>query len=156
MSITLTAFFPEVLRTLQVLRSDPVIKLKTIIWHGSSYRFRKGQCRVNSMSGGDLRRTNAEDFLAEIINIAGARQLSDLWGLYHDVQVYMQERILQSLLPHWEISYLPLDIPSSTSTSIEGSRDGQHCTDCCREQGRVIEENFLEGFGYILDKLSKT
>ena len=90
MAISLTKFVPEVLKTLHVLRSDTGIKLKPIIWHGSSYRFRRSQCE--NSTGDTEMGIRAEEYLAAILergnqkNAAGDRRVEDPWGLYHDTQ----------------------------------------------------------------------
>ena len=100
----------------------------------------------------------------------------DPWDIYHDTQgtspflpndhlykcrgiVYLQERILRLLLPHWDIIFLPLDIASTDQTSdIEtpGPTGGleRPCDRCCREEARMTRDNFLGGLGFILDALS--
>jgi hypothetical protein len=75
----------------------------------------------------------------------------------------MQERILQSVLPHWNIIFLPLDIdvasfvklkPNNASDGLREGR-GRNCSRCCREEENAVGEYFLGGLGFILDKLSK-
>jgi hypothetical protein len=91
MAVTRTKFLPEVLRTLHVLRSDAGIKLKPIVWHGSSYRFRRRQCEDTIIGGNEDSGIRVEEYLAAILegenkNATDVRQLDDPWGLYHDTQ----------------------------------------------------------------------
>lgn len=180
MTVTITKFIPEVLQTLQVLRSDTGVRLKPIIWHGSLYRFRRSQCEYSRDDAEVGKR--AEEYLATILerrsekNVAGNRQTEDPWGLYHDTQgnlfhfsearsynepgtVYMQERILQSLLPHWNITFLPLDVSLKSSTKSnsntgrgEQPKGRRHCAECCREEESAVGEKFLAVLGFLLDK----
>jgi hypothetical protein len=90
MSVTISKFLPEVLRTLRVLRSDAGIKLKTIIWHGSLYRFRRGQ-REDSTDG-FATGARAEEYFSAILekwsknHTTGGGNEEDFWNLYYDTQ----------------------------------------------------------------------
>ena len=92
MTATLAKFVPEVLQTLYVLRSDDEIRIKPIIWHGSSYRFRVDLCE-HSRNVDDLgTATSPEEYFTHILertngkNVAVDSRAEDLWGLYHDTQ----------------------------------------------------------------------
>ena len=77
--------------------------------------------------------------------------------------VYMQERILQAILPHWNIIFLPLDVDfiSFAKTTVNNASGGEHkqrsrkCTRCCQEEDKAIGSTFLGGLGYVLHKMSR-
>jgi hypothetical protein len=178
---TLAKFVPEVLQTLYVLRSDDGIRMKPIIWHGSSYRFRVDLCEHSRNVEEGI---SAEEYFTRILertnekHVAVDRREENLWGLYHDTQgtyvflssqgrpcnmdtVYMQERILQAILPQWNIIFLPLDVGITSLAKADNAsggpqeRRGQKCTRCCREEDRAIGSTFLGGLGYALHKISR-
>ena len=74
----------------------------------------------------------------------------------------MQERILKSILPHWNITFLPLnvDVTSLAKSKWDAARGGLHegrgrnCTRCCQEEEKTVGEKFLGVLGFILDNSS--
>ncbi|KAJ7729539.1 hypothetical protein DFH07DRAFT_1066201 [Mycena maculata] len=85
---TVTRFIPEVLQSLHTLQNDPSIRTKLLLWHASWF------------SG-----------FIELKNFHSTR-VDDPWALYYNAQVYMQNYLLNILLPHHGVYFLPRMAPS--------------------------------------------
>ncbi|KAK7057488.1 hypothetical protein R3P38DRAFT_2497937 [Favolaschia claudopus] len=85
---TVTRFIPEVLQSLGAVQQDPLIRHKTLAWHASWF-------------------LGPQDFHA-------ALQMDDPWALYYSAQggMYMQNRLLTALLPHYNVHFLSPIAPS--------------------------------------------
>jgi hypothetical protein len=73
--------------------------------------------------------------------------------------VYMQERILQSLLPQWNITFLPLDVSLNSLTKSKSNtgrgelpKGRRQSAECYQEEESTVGEKFLGGLGFLLDK----
>ncbi|KAG7090987.1 hypothetical protein E1B28_010054 [Marasmius oreades] len=95
---TLTRFLPSVLETFRILRHDRVIRNKALLWHGSWYS--QPSC-LNPLEMGIILPENA---LCGSVN-------NDYWLLYYNAQVYMQNYLLQVLLPYYGIPFIPQAVP---------------------------------------------
>ncbi|KAJ7502886.1 hypothetical protein B0H11DRAFT_607882 [Mycena galericulata] len=85
---TVTRFIPEVLQSLRTLQADPLIRSKILVWHASWF---SGFVELKSFS---------------------SKNVGDPWALYYNAQVYMQNYLLSTLLPHSGVYFLPRITPS--------------------------------------------
>ncbi|KAH7921282.1 hypothetical protein BV22DRAFT_1132418 [Leucogyrophana mollusca] len=113
---TLRTFLPGVLRALGEARQT---HRRRVVWAGGWLRARN---RVG-MRNAEFEREDVLFQLVEAIRVgsdaiksdsggikAGSDAIkADPWTLYHDVQVYLQNRLLRGLLPHFEVVFLPLE-----------------------------------------------
>ncbi|KAJ6558453.1 hypothetical protein DFH09DRAFT_922632 [Mycena vulgaris] len=103
--VTVTRFIPEVLQSLQTVQLDPLIRRKTFVWHASWF---------SGPVGFDI--------------FHSTRKEDDPWALYYNAQVYMQNYLLRTLLPHYGVYFLPRIAPSrmlgDDSPTGPGPQDG--------------------------------
>ncbi|THU89369.1 hypothetical protein K435DRAFT_865347 [Dendrothele bispora CBS 962.96] len=104
LNVTIGRFLPELMQTLEVIRQEPNIKSKLLIWHGSWY------LRSSYLNGSDSRKLFFRP--------------NDLWSLYYNAQVYMHNHLLQSLLPHYGIVFVPLTLPKLPTQDLDSSTTG--------------------------------
>ena len=128
--VTLVSFLPSTIRSLTALREDPVLRQKILIWHGSWYL--QQLCPVNhslakhNLLVGNLRYPFSSQTSSTI----------DPWSLYYNAQgwtylsyvvlysdliiaVYMQNRLMQDILPHFGIVFFPQATPSHPPADIQ-------------------------------------
>jgi hypothetical protein len=115
---TLVSFLPSTIHSLSVFRKDTILRQKLLIWHGSWYL--QPQCPIkhilskHSLPMGDL----LYPFLSHTSSAI------DPWSLYYNAQgqiylssevmhpdfvmaVYMQNRLMRDILPHFGIVFFP-------------------------------------------------
>jgi hypothetical protein len=135
---TLVSFFPSTIRSLSILRANPTLRHKILVWHGSWYL--QPLCPVdyklskhNSLLMGEF----SYPFLPHASVI-------DPWSLYYNAQgrtysslawiytliplmaVYMQNRLMRDILPHFGIVFLPLSHPAKPRSISRGKVDTYH------------------------------
>ncbi|KAJ8076897.1 hypothetical protein PM082_001320 [Marasmius tenuissimus] len=136
--VTFNTFLPSTLETVRTLRSDRATRDKVLVWHGSW--FIPPSCL--SPLGTEINRP--EDALFETL---GSR---DHWLLYHNAQgdahfhelaishnhtdlpcpVYMQNYLLRSLLPQYDVSFIPQAGPSyhiDRRETVDNAIDRREC-----------------------------
>jgi hypothetical protein len=166
---TFSHWLPSLLSTLVLLRSEPNTKQKLIVWRGEW--FVQPGCDLSP----DIRKLSWES----LIGWESAKAtVTDPWSLFHNSQgliilsspetnftlntVYLQSRILQLLLPHFGIFYLPHEMhlapfragfARSAGDVTPDGKSGKKW-DCMKYQfpspGLAIEDAFLSGLAYIL------
>ncbi|KAF8160857.1 hypothetical protein B0H34DRAFT_698436 [Crassisporium funariophilum] len=119
---TLDLFIPSLVRSLRVILEDKEIQEGLLVWHGSWYlqpvcthmRIPKGV--VPSLQGfwyaSDGVVMSPWDFYYNAQGMVVLRSASH--SLLSSRAVYMHDRLLPQLLPHFNITFLPLTVPRCT------------------------------------------
>ncbi|RDB24789.1 hypothetical protein Hypma_007951 [Hypsizygus marmoreus] len=151
---TLTSFLPSTLHSLHVLEAHPIIRQKILIWHSSWYR--QAHC-----SGDGPSKSTApsllEDFTSPTI-------LVDPWSLYYNAQVYMQNYLVQSLLPRYGIIYFPQGLPVAPIAEViaandrpASGRNRRRAADCLlfppsASYGKAMQDMLLTGLLHLVEE----
>ncbi|KAF8629399.1 hypothetical protein AX15_003454 [Amanita polypyramis BW_CC] len=152
---TLNVYLPRIMETLIAIQNDTVIRTKIIVWHGTWY--------LNPVctNHGGPKGFSTEPLLLPPYDVPTV----DPWSLYYNAQVYMHDRLLPSLLPHFGIVYLPLSIPlAPANITYKGTKNGgkglftEGRKDCIRypfreSEGRALETAFLGGLVRLLEQM---
>lgn len=118
---TISRFLPSVIRSLRVIGEDPDIQSSLLVWHGSW--FLQSSCT----KAGQLEDVSSS---REFWEVNDRNALIDPWSFYYNAQgasdvierhhifyspftiVYMHDRLLPLILPHFNVVYLPLTVRS--------------------------------------------
>ncbi|KAI5890347.1 uncharacterized protein SCHCODRAFT_02631586 [Schizophyllum commune H4-8] len=96
LDVTLRSMLPEVIETLALMREDDVVSKNSLIWHGAWYK--QPRCASGKPSSSNI--------LSEVLSPS-----LDPWTLYHNLQVYMQNRIMRTLMPSFGVAFMSLVLP---------------------------------------------
>ncbi|KAF8070419.1 hypothetical protein FPV67DRAFT_1019092 [Lyophyllum atratum] len=145
---TLTAFLPTTLPSLRAIESHPVIREKLLVWHGSWYM--QPRCSVRNRPRGAF---VIKDPLNPMFSV-------DPWTLYYNAQVYMQNRLMEKLLPQYGIVFYAQGIPEAPEGDeyrvVPGKR--RFAGDCLlhaptTSDGKAMQNTFLSGLAKLVEEI---
>ncbi|KAF9460756.1 hypothetical protein BDZ94DRAFT_885328 [Collybia nuda] len=129
---TLVSFLPTTIHSLNNLQMTLGTRHKILVWHSSWYRY--PQCSSIRSSKNEL---YVEDLSGPLPHIPVRR--TDPWSLYHNTQVYIQNRLMRALLPRYGIAFLPM-VPGNKDHTL-----GRNCQKG-KGSGNILEIHFLKAF----------
>ncbi|ESK93682.1 hypothetical protein Moror_1499 [Moniliophthora roreri MCA 2997] len=125
---TLFTFLPSVSQTFQTLRNQRDLRGKLLLWHGSW--FIQPKC-LNPQG-----RT-----ITDPRSAFSTGPGTNHWVLYYNAQVYMQNYLLQSLLPRFDIPFIPQNVPMYTTNVTFVLQRSTQPRECLRYAfGSPVEE----------------
>ncbi|EIM85105.1 uncharacterized protein STEHIDRAFT_158799 [Stereum hirsutum FP-91666 SS1] len=170
---TLTTYLPSLLTHLSALRTadgfPPILGTRPVIWHASWYMlppscYSRARSGSGFGSGPHLGATEGSDLLPPELTYLLAiidGVICDPWNVYYNIQVYLHSLILPHILPSYNISYLPLPLPSAPNNSTcpnptLGPAPTPKERDCLRpklesERGRRLGAGFIKGLSRALE-----
>ncbi|KAM6501954.1 hypothetical protein JOM56_001931 [Amanita muscaria] len=159
---TLTVFLPGIMGTLATIQRSPIVRTKTLVWHGSWYL--NPACTSHRSPEG----FSVEPQLLSLYDDDDSLTRLDPWTLYYNAQgmaVLFSVPLLPNILPHFGIVYLPLAIPlAPPNITYKGrKKEGKNMfgqeerKDCLKyplgvPEGRALEVAFLGGLVRFLEQ----
>ncbi|TRM69195.1 hypothetical protein BD626DRAFT_446949 [Schizophyllum amplum] len=133
---TLDTVLPEIIETLLLVRKDDVVSKNALMWHGAWYK----QPRCASQN----RVSDANVFDSSL----------DPWSLYHNLQVYMQNRLLPVILPLFEVPFVPMVVPTAVGDFLSVPQSHLR-SDCVRYPldspgGEALQRSFMTSLDYLV------
>ncbi|PPR02425.1 hypothetical protein CVT26_011394 [Gymnopilus dilepis] len=100
---TFTSFLPSLLGSLRTISEDHAIRSATVFWHGSWYM--QPYCAKAALPK-DI------TLLRDVWSNMDKESFVDPWSLYYNVQVYIHDHLLRQILPHFNITHIPMAFPA--------------------------------------------
>ncbi|KJA20780.1 hypothetical protein HYPSUDRAFT_88550, partial [Hypholoma sublateritium FD-334 SS-4] len=126
--VTVNYYLPSLFQSLQIISQDIEIARSSLVWQSSWYI--QPICSLALLP-------NSVSLLEDTWSTENVG-LVDPWTFYYNSQVYMHDRLLPKILPHFNITYIPLTMPTYLRPQLrlpqkEWDISAAHPKDCLRQ-----------------------